>query len=110
MIHTCHAHACTIAVSPRMAFCRAHWFALSETLRAAIWREYKPGQERTKKPSERYLAVQRRAAAELAFKPNDEDAARVMAGYLLDSETWRSLAITRGMGDPLEGYARLGAA
>jgi hypothetical protein len=44
-------------------------------MRDAIWAEYTAGQERTKMPTVRYLAVQQRAIGEVAFKPNDEDAA-----------------------------------
>jgi hypothetical protein len=72
-------------------------------MRDAIWREYRPGQEDDKRPSARYMAVQRRAVGEVAFKPHDEVAAAVAAPYLLDSEEWRQRAIERGEGDPLEG-------
>lgn len=103
MNHTCHAHGCTRVVPPRMFACRAHWAALRPVLQQAIWREYKEGQERTKDPSVRYLAVQRRAVAELAFKPNDEEAAMVVADYLRESEKFRKRAIDAGQGDPLVG-------
>lgn len=61
--HTCHAHACTRAVPPRMFMCRAHWFSLRKPIRDAIWNEYRSGQEIDKRPSLRYLAVQQRAIA-----------------------------------------------
>lgn len=86
-----------------MAFCRPHWFSLRKPLQDAIWKEYKPGQENDKNPTARYLAVQRRAVAELAFKPNDEEAARTVAPYLWESEKWRRVAIEMGAGDPIEG-------
>lgn len=101
MSHTCHAHGCTRRVPPAMFACKPHWFALRKPMRDAIWREYRPGQENDKKPSYRYLAVQRRAVAELAFKPNDEKSAHVAAGYILESEAFRLRAIETGAGDPL---------
>lgn len=101
--HHCHAHGCKRAVPPRMFMCREHWYSLRAPMRAAIWREYRPGQEKDKSPSARYMAVQRRAIAEVVFKPHDEEAARAAAPYLLKSEEWRALAIARGEGDPLEG-------
>ena len=104
--HTCHAHGCKIAVAPRFFMCPRHWFALRGALRAAIWREYRSGQEKDKQPSVRYLAVQRRAIAELLFKPNDEKAAALAAPYLIESEMWRQKAIDAGDGDPLEGIAK----
>ena len=89
--------------------CREHWFSLSKPLRDAIWKEYQPGQEQTKRPSIRYLAVQQRAIGELVFKPNDEAAAVLAAPYLLRSHKFRVLAIATGEGDPLEGIASMPA-
>jgi hypothetical protein len=103
MRHTCHAHGCTKAVPAKMFACRAHWFGLPARIRAAIWREYEAGQERTKTPSLRYLAVQRWAVAHTAFKPNDEDAARVVAGYLAEAVAYAEAAKEAGLGDPLAG-------
>lgn len=37
--------------------CKEHWFKLPKTLRDAIWREYRPGQEKDGTPSDRYLVV-----------------------------------------------------
>lgn len=99
--HHCHAHGCTVAVPPKLFMCKAHWHALSKPVRDAIWREYTPGQERTKRPSNRYMAVQRWAIATLAFKPNDETAAKDAAHYLIKAEMWRQRAIAAGQGDPL---------
>jgi hypothetical protein len=86
-----------------MFACREHWYKLRKALRDAIWREYRRGQEIDKRPSWRYLAVQQRAVAELAFKPHDEEAAYITATYLLNSERCRKRAIEEGHGDPLEG-------
>src|SRR5262245_57613685 len=106
MVHTCHAHGCNARVPPSMFMCRAHWFSLRKPLRDAIWREYRQGQEFDKSPSARYMAVQRRAVGEGAFKPNDEAAARAAAPYLIESEQWRTRAIERGEGDPLAGIVQ----
>ncbi len=101
MSHLCHAHGCYTAVPPKMFMCKPHWFALPVELRNAIWREYRPGQEITKNPSPRYMAVQKLAVAYVTFKPNDEKAAATAAQYLFDAEVWRAAAIHEGKGDPL---------
>lgn len=102
MRHGCHAHGCTKTVPPRMLMCAPHWYSLPRVIQATVWREYRGGQEVDKRPSFRYLAVQRRAVALTAFKPNDEEAARVAAGYLAEAEGWRRRAIDAGQGDPFE--------
>lgn len=107
--HTCHAHGCDTSVPPSMFVCRRHWRALRPELRRAIWREYKAGQEVTKTPSLRYMAVQRRAVAELVFKPYDEAAAAAAVPYLLAAERFRRLAIEAGHGDPLASLVPAGA-
>lgn len=103
MIHTCHAHGCKIVVPARMFVCRRHWAVLRQIVKDAVWREYRDGQEDRKDPTPRYMAVQRRAVAELAFKPNDEQAAQIAAAYLFESEKWRRVAIEMGQGDPIMG-------
>lgn len=103
MGHTCHAHGCDRRVPPSMFACRPHWFALPRPVRDAVWREYRPGQEDDKRPSPRYMAVQRLAVMHTAFKPNDEAAAHVCAQYLYEAMVWQSKAIAAGFGDPLEG-------
>ncbi len=103
MSHTCHAHGCTKRVPPKMFACLQHWRALPVKIQRAIWREYRPGQERDKDASLRYLAVQRLAVAHTAFKPNDEEAALVVAGYLQQALILAKQAVAAGLGDPLEG-------
>ncbi len=103
MNHTCHAHGCTTEVPARLFVCPPHWAKLRQSLKSAIWTEYTPGQEVKKNPTARYLCVQQRAVAELAFKPNDEAAAQLSAHYLWESEKWRRVAIEAGAGDPLQG-------
>jgi hypothetical protein len=101
--HTCHAHGCSRKVPPSMFACKPHWFGLRKATRDAIWREYRPGQENDKQPSLRYLAVQRYAVMETAFKPCDEAAALTCAQYLLQARQFQVLAIKAGLGDPLAG-------
>lgn len=86
--------------------CPRHWRTLRPIIKSAIWREYRVGQEHDKKPSARYMAVQRRAIAELAFKPHDEQAARDATPYIISSERWRLIAIAKGEGDPLAGISK----
>ncbi len=74
--HTCHAHGCSTPVPPKMFMCRSHWSRLPKRTQAAIWAEYKPGQEGRKDPTLRYLAVQQYAIGEVAFRPDDEEAQR----------------------------------
>jgi hypothetical protein len=69
-------------------------------MRDAVWREYRPGQETDKKPSARYMAVQRRAVGEAAFKPHDEEAVQVAAWYLVDAHRRQAIAMELGEGDP----------
>lgn len=105
MTHTCHAPHCTRVVPPRMFACREHWFALPKRIRDAIWQEYRPGQERDKQPSLRYLAVQRFACAHLAFRTHDEAAARESAAYLDQALRYAEEAYAQRpeLGNPLEG-------
>lgn len=103
MTHTCHAHDCETPVPSRVFACRPHWFLLPENIRAAILREYRPGQERTKDPSASCMAVQRFAVGYLAFRPNDDEAARVVARYFHEAFRWRTLALAQGAEDPLRG-------
>lgn len=99
--HTCHANGCKLPVPPAMFMCRRHWYALRKPLRDAIWAEYRRGQEVTKTPSLRYLAVQNWAISELAFRPNDEAAAAAAAPYLLLAKRYQAECIAAGLGDPL---------
>lgn len=103
MIHHCHAHKCDARVPAAKFVCPMHWRILPALFKAAILREYRAGQEVTKTPSLRYMAVQRAAVAALAFEPNDETAARACAPYYLESTLWRQRSIDAGAGDPLLG-------
>ncbi len=100
--HTCHAPGCKRRVAPSKYACREHWFSLPKKIQDAIWREYRPGQETDKKPSWRYMAVQRLACAYLVFEPNSERAATEALLYLHNAVRYAKMAIAGGLGDPLE--------
>lgn len=61
VVHFCHWPDCRQQVPPKLWGCRAHWFALPASIRAAIWRTYRPGQETDKAPSPEYIAAARAA-------------------------------------------------
>jgi hypothetical protein len=103
MSHTCHAHGCSRPVPLRLFMCLTHWRGLKPRTQAAVLREYRPGQEVDKNPSASYLAVQRFAVMEAAFKPNDEAAAHICGQYLFEAMQWQNVAVSRGEGNPLRG-------
>lgn len=103
MNHTCHAPGCKRLVPASMFACKWHWRLLPKKIQDAIWREYRSGQEIDKKPSLRYLAVQRLACAHLVFKPYDEKAVLAMLPYMAEAVRYAREAIKAGLGDPLEG-------
>jgi hypothetical protein len=103
MNHECHAHGCEVQVPPKLFMCKSHWYKLRKKMRDAIWNEYRPGQEDNKNPSTRYMAVQQRAVAEIAFK---EFGIEVAKRYSDNAEHYRDLCIVRGHGDPLEALSR----
>jgi hypothetical protein len=86
-----------------MLACRQHWYVLPKSLRDAIWRQYRPGQETDKQPSHAYLAVQRLACARLTFRPNDAGAAKQAAALLVAALAYRNLATAESGVDPLAG-------
>lgn len=104
-MHHCHAHKCEESVPIHRFVCVNHWFRLPRQLQAAVYREYRKGQEITKTPSARYMAVQQWCIGILAFKPHDEKAALISAYYLLKACQWRDKAIADKQGDPLKGIA-----
>lgn len=64
--HLCHAPGCTRTIPPRLFACPAHWRLVPRWLQAWLLKEYRSGQERDKKPSARYCAVQTRCRLDLA--------------------------------------------
>lgn len=101
--HICHAPGCNILVPPRMWGCKTHWFALPQKIRDAIWREYQPAQEISKRASWRYMAVQRLALAYSVFRPEDERCVLEALRYATSAMRYAKLAVEAGQGDPLEG-------
>jgi len=57
MRHPCHWPNCPVEVPPKMWGCKKHWFRLPKVYRDAIWRTYRPGQEKDKNPSAEYMRV-----------------------------------------------------
>jgi len=85
-----------------MLGCPWHWRALPKKIQDAVWREYRAGQELDKKPSLRYLSVQRLALAHLVFKPDSEKAVLKALPYLAQAVRYSKAAVAAGLGDPLE--------
>jgi hypothetical protein len=86
-----------------MLACRKHWHSLPKAIQDAIWREYRTGQEIDKRPSLRYLAVQRLACSKLAFRPYDSGAAKLSGQLLVEALDYRRQAMGEGGSDPLAG-------
>jgi hypothetical protein len=61
--HECHWPGCKVQIPPAMWGCKAHWFKLPKVLRDAIWRSYRPGQEKDQRPSAEYLEAARAVQA-----------------------------------------------
>ena len=68
MSHLCHAAGCQLSVPPKMLMCKRHWYMVPIALRHDVWREYRPGQERDKHPSEAYLMAMRAAIEAVSKK------------------------------------------
>lgn len=84
MSHHCHALGCDVPVPPRMHMHKAHWAMVPRSLQRELWAAYRPGQERDKQPSPRYLraaAACIRAVAEREGYP-EVDIAREESLYL----------------------------
>lgn len=64
--HRCHAARCRVSVPPALLMCGRHWRLVPRSLQRDIWRTYRPGQERDKRPSWEYLALADLAVAHVA--------------------------------------------
>lgn len=64
--HRCHALGCERKVPPSLFMCKSHWALVPQHLKNAIWRFYRPGQERDKNPSEAYCVAAREAIEAVA--------------------------------------------
>lgn len=65
-IHHCRWPGCTKQVQPAMWGCKRHWFTLPASLRAQIWKHYRPGQEKDGNPSGAYINAAREVLAWIA--------------------------------------------
>jgi len=59
IIHRCHARECSTPIPPRLLFCLRHWRMVPKDLQRQVWRHYRPGQEKDKRPSAEYLQVRK---------------------------------------------------
>lgn len=59
--HHCHWPGCKTPTKPAEYACRGHWFTWPKPIRDAIWKAYRPGQERDKRPSTVYIAASNEA-------------------------------------------------
>ncbi len=75
MRHTCHAFACETACAPKLLFCARHWLMVPGDLREPVLAHYRPGQERDRRPSARYMGAALRAKAYVARREGHEKAA-----------------------------------
>lgn len=53
--HDCHWPGCPVQVKPAFWGCFEHWHMLPKRIRDAIWRTYRPGQEKDGQPSRAYI-------------------------------------------------------
>lgn len=102
LTHSCHAWRCRELVEPRRLMCPAHWRKLPAGLKAAVWREYRAGQERTKRPTDRYLAVLQLCRAASVETDDEELRKKAVAHHESIAEYFRKRAIESGDGDPFE--------
>lgn len=66
--HLCHAKQCTTVCDPSKLMCGRHWRMVPKSIQYAVYREYRPGQEMTKDPSDAYLRVAQMAINAVARK------------------------------------------
>jgi hypothetical protein len=55
--HLCHAKGCSTPCPPNKLMCGRHWRMVPKNIQYAVYRQYRPGQEVTKTPSDAYLRV-----------------------------------------------------
>jgi hypothetical protein len=110
MDHLCHAEGCNRKIHPSKFVCRIHWAKLPQVFKSAIWREYRQGQEVSKTPTSRYIAVQRGAVSVLARIDGLSQASEEARGHC---DLWRTFCRDGQGGDPftksmeLELYGQL---
>ena len=67
-LHLCHARGCGRSIPPRLLMCLRHWRMVPIDIQRRIWKHYRPGQEKDKRPSAEYLEVMKEAIAAVAKK------------------------------------------
>lgn len=100
MRHLCHAFDCQIEVPPAKFVCRKHWAKLPKVFQNAIYHEYVMGQEISKTPSTRYIAVQRGALAVIAKKEGKLTQYEMARAYC---DLWRTFCRSGPDGKPQGG-------
>lgn len=109
MSHTCHAEACTKVIPPRLLMCARHWALVPSAWQRIVWREYRPGQEKDKRPSAQYLLVQAIVVAIVACRDRAWTPAQAEAHILERTElVWKSLDRAWVQALPLVDLTRLG--
>lgn len=58
---TCPIKGCTVQIQNKMLMCHHHWGLCPKPLRSAVWRWYRPGQEKSGAPSPMYYEAARNA-------------------------------------------------
>lgn len=86
--HSCHAAGCNLEIPPRHLMCMNHWRMVPKALQDEIWKHYRAGQERDKRPSREYLIAMRNAIEAVAIKEESArrkkqlDTRAFLGGYL----------------------------
>jgi len=66
--HRCHAAGCKEEVPARLLMCAYHWRMVDKPLQAAVYYNYRQGQEIDKQPSSEYLDAAKAAVRCVALK------------------------------------------
>lgn len=66
--HLCHALGCKAAVPPKLLMCARHWRMVPRMIQAGVWKHYRPGQERDKRPTPEYLEAASAAIRAVAHR------------------------------------------
>lgn len=64
--HHCHARGCSVLVRPELLMCGLHWRMVPRPLQLEVYRTYREGQCRDKKPSEEWHRAADAAIAAVA--------------------------------------------
>jgi hypothetical protein len=67
--HLCHVPGCNVPVPRRLLMCGPHWRRVPRALQAAVWRQYRAGQEQGGAPVTRDYLAAARAACDAVASP-----------------------------------------